>query len=52
VYLVNATGKSADEMLAILNHRLGNDPVTERAVVRDELSKINRIRLTKLLEGT
>jgi len=52
VYLVNATGKSADEMLAILNRRLGNDPVTERAVVRDELAKINRIRLTKLLEGT
>jgi 2-oxo-4-hydroxy-4-carboxy-5-ureidoimidazoline decarboxylase len=51
VYLVCATGRTADEMLALLHRRLGNDPASERAVVRDELAKINRIRLTKLLEG-
>jgi 2-oxo-4-hydroxy-4-carboxy-5-ureidoimidazoline decarboxylase len=51
VYLVNATGKSAETMLEILNERLDNDPATERAVVRAELAKINRIRLVKLLEG-
>jgi 2-oxo-4-hydroxy-4-carboxy-5-ureidoimidazoline decarboxylase len=51
VYLVSASGRSADEMLTLLRRRLGNDPATEWAVVRDELAKINRIRLTKLLEG-
>lgn len=51
VYLVSASGRTADEMLALLHRRLGNDPATEWAVVREELAKINRIRLTKLLEG-
>jgi 2-oxo-4-hydroxy-4-carboxy-5-ureidoimidazoline decarboxylase len=50
VYLVSASGRSADEMLTLLHRRLGNDPATEWTVVRDELAKINRIRLTKLLE--
>ena len=49
VYLVAATGRTADEMLALLHRRLGNDPATERAVVRNELTRINRIRLTNLL---
>ena len=53
VYLVCATGKTADELLAILDNRLGNDPATERRVVRSELGKINRIRLERMLaEGT
>jgi 2-oxo-4-hydroxy-4-carboxy-5-ureidoimidazoline decarboxylase len=51
VYLVSASGRTADEMLTLLHRRLGNDPATEWAIVRDELTKINRIRLTKLLEG-
>jgi 2-oxo-4-hydroxy-4-carboxy-5-ureidoimidazoline decarboxylase len=51
VYLVSASGRTADEMLTLLHRRLANDPATEWAVVRDELAKINRIRLTKLLEG-
>jgi 2-oxo-4-hydroxy-4-carboxy-5-ureidoimidazoline decarboxylase len=49
VYLVCATGRSAAELLALLNQRLGNDPATERAVVRAELGKINRIRLGRML---
>lgn len=49
VYLVCATGKSADELLAILRARLGNDPATEHGVVRVELGKINRIRLARML---
>ncbi len=49
VYLVCATGKSGDELLAILRARLNNDPETERRVVRDELGKINRIRLERML---
>lgn len=50
VYLVCATGKSADELLAILNSRLGNDPAAERAVLRRELAAINRIRLNRLIQ--
>lgn len=49
VYLVCATGRNAEELLATLNDRLGNDPATERRVVRTELAKINRIRLERML---
>lgn len=50
VYLVCASGKDADELLALLRRRLDNDPETERRVLRAELAKINRIRLARLLE--
>ena len=49
VYLVCATGRSAAELLAICQARLDNSPEVERGVVRTELAKINRLRLTKLL---
>lgn len=49
VYLVCASGRSADDLLAILTDRLGNDPDTERRVMRSELAKINRLRLGRLL---
>jgi 2-oxo-4-hydroxy-4-carboxy-5-ureidoimidazoline decarboxylase len=49
VYLVCATGRSADELLAICRARLANDPNVERGVVRKELAKINRLRLQKLV---
>lgn len=49
VYLVCATGRSGAELLAILRQRLGNDPGTERLVVREELRKINRLRLAALV---
>jgi 2-oxo-4-hydroxy-4-carboxy-5-ureidoimidazoline decarboxylase len=45
VYLVCASGRSAEELLAILTDRLGNDPETERHVMRTELLKINGLRL-------
>jgi 2-oxo-4-hydroxy-4-carboxy-5-ureidoimidazoline decarboxylase len=51
VYLVCATGLSAEEMLARLRERLGNDEDAERDVVRAELAQITRLRLAKLLEG-
>jgi 2-oxo-4-hydroxy-4-carboxy-5-ureidoimidazoline decarboxylase len=51
IYLVCATGRSADELADILRKRLGNDPETEWLVVRAELQKINRIRLRDLLGG-
>jgi 2-oxo-4-hydroxy-4-carboxy-5-ureidoimidazoline decarboxylase len=49
VFLICASGLSGEEMLAQLQARLGHDPDSERAVVRDELRKITRLRLTKLL---
>ena len=49
IYLVCATGKSGDELLAILRERLGNDRDTEWKVVAAELAKINQLRLRKLL---
>lgn len=49
VYLVCATGRSAEELLAILVDRLSNDPATERRVMRSELAKINRLRLERLV---
>jgi 2-oxo-4-hydroxy-4-carboxy-5-ureidoimidazoline decarboxylase len=49
VYLVCASGLSAQELLGILTDRLANDPETERRVMRNELAKINRLRLQRLL---
>ncbi len=44
--------RSGTTLLEVLRTRLANDPVTERAVLRTELGKINRIRLTRLLEDS
>ena len=49
MFLICASGLSGQEMLAQLEARLGNDPEAERAVVRRELLKITRLRMTKLL---
>jgi 2-oxo-4-hydroxy-4-carboxy-5-ureidoimidazoline decarboxylase len=48
-FIVCATGKTADEMLALLRGRLGNEPDAELAVASAEQAKITRIRLRKLL---
>jgi 2-oxo-4-hydroxy-4-carboxy-5-ureidoimidazoline decarboxylase len=48
VFLICATGRTGQEMLAALEARTGNDEDTEREIVRDELGRINRIRLTRL----
>jgi 2-oxo-4-hydroxy-4-carboxy-5-ureidoimidazoline decarboxylase len=37
-------------MLAALKERIGNDADSEREIVRTELGKINRIRLSRLVE--
>ncbi|MEW1959438.1 2-oxo-4-hydroxy-4-carboxy-5-ureidoimidazoline decarboxylase [Kineococcus sp. NPDC059986] len=49
VYLVFATGRTADELLALLEQRLQNDPATERQVLRRELAAITDLRLRRLL---
>jgi allantoicase len=48
VYLVRAAGRSGQEMLALLNERLGNDPTVERDVVRQQLAEITSLRLRRL----
>jgi OHCU decarboxylase len=50
IFIVCATGKSADEMLAISRARLGNSVETELQVAAEEQNKITEIRLKKLLE--
>src|SRR5262245_52728334 len=49
VFLIRAAGRSAEEMLAALEERLGNDDDTERDVVRRELAEIVRLRLLKVV---
>ncbi|MEZ0094732.1 2-oxo-4-hydroxy-4-carboxy-5-ureidoimidazoline decarboxylase [Streptacidiphilus sp. EB129] len=49
VFLICATGRTAETMLAALRERFDNDAATEREIVRGELRKINDIRLDRLL---
>jgi OHCU decarboxylase len=49
IFIVCATGKTADEMLELLERRLRNDPENELRVAAEEQRKITRIRLAKLL---
>jgi 2-oxo-4-hydroxy-4-carboxy-5-ureidoimidazoline decarboxylase len=49
IFLICASGLSGQEMLTQLRARLENDQDTERAVVRRELAKITRLRMTRLL---
>lgn len=52
IFIVCATGKSADEMLALLSARLGNDTQAELRNAAAEQAKITRLRLAKLLAQT
>ncbi len=49
LYIVCATGKSADAMLADCRTRLANDPASELRCAAEEQMKITRLRLAKLL---
>jgi 2-oxo-4-hydroxy-4-carboxy-5-ureidoimidazoline decarboxylase len=49
VFLICATGLSGQDMLNQLRARLNHDQDAERVVARQELLKITRLRLTKLL---
>ena len=49
VFLICATGKSADEMLGEVRRRLANDPAQELRIAAAEQAKITRLRLEKLL---
>ncbi|WP_415953969.1 2-oxo-4-hydroxy-4-carboxy-5-ureidoimidazoline decarboxylase [Streptomyces sp. KLOTTS4A1] len=50
VFLICATGATAEFMLGQIKVRIENGPEQEREIVRTELGKINRIRLTRLVE--
>jgi 2-oxo-4-hydroxy-4-carboxy-5-ureidoimidazoline decarboxylase len=50
IFIVCATGKSAEEMLAISRARYGNSAETELQIAAEEQFKITEIRLYKLLE--
>jgi len=48
-YIVCATGKSAEEMLAILQRRLNHDPMRELMEAAEQQRQITQIRLKKWL---
>jgi 2-oxo-4-hydroxy-4-carboxy-5-ureidoimidazoline decarboxylase len=52
IYLVAAAGRSAEDLLSFLRTRLRNDPDTELDVVRGELARITRLRLSDSWEGS
>ena len=49
IYIVCATGRSADEMLAILGSRLRNDDATELREAAEQQRQITQLRLRKWL---
>lgn len=49
IFIVCATGKSAAEMVALLDARLSNNRATEIQIAAEEQRKITHIRLEKLL---
>jgi OHCU decarboxylase len=49
IFIVCATGKTAKEMLAILERRLQNDASAELTIAAEEQRRITRLRLEKLL---
>jgi 2-oxo-4-hydroxy-4-carboxy-5-ureidoimidazoline decarboxylase len=50
IFLICASGLSGLQMLDELRARLEHDEEAERTVVRDELRKITRLRITKALD--
>ena len=49
VFLISATGKTADEMLGALRGRLMHDPATELRIAAGEQANITRLRLANLV---
>jgi 2-oxo-4-hydroxy-4-carboxy-5-ureidoimidazoline decarboxylase len=51
VFLIFASGRTREEILAAARSRIGNDEETERRIVADELRKIALLRLERLLDA-
>jgi 2-oxo-4-hydroxy-4-carboxy-5-ureidoimidazoline decarboxylase len=49
VFLIRASGRSPEEMLAELRRRLDNDEETERAEVTEQLAQITALRVKALV---
>ena len=49
IFIVCATGKTANEMLKLLNERLNNEPDKELHIAINEQNKITHLRIDKLL---
>ena len=49
VFLICASGRGPDDILAALHERMGNDGDTELTVAAAEIGKINAIRLRRLV---
>ncbi len=49
VFLICATGKTADEMLVSLSTRMANTPEQELAIAANEQRQITRLRLARIL---
>lgn len=49
VFLINASGRSAEEMLSALRSRMTNDPDTELGVAAEQQRQITRLRLDTLM---
>ena len=49
-FIVCATGKTAEEMLALLQQRLQNEPDKELRIAAEEQRRITQLRLEKLLQ--
>jgi 2-oxo-4-hydroxy-4-carboxy-5-ureidoimidazoline decarboxylase len=51
IFIICATGKTADDMLASLEARLNHAPADELRIAAEEQRQITRLRLKKLLDG-
>jgi len=51
VFLIFASGRTQEEILAEARERLANDEDTERVIVADELRKIALLRLERVLDA-
>jgi OHCU decarboxylase len=51
IFIVCATGKSTDEILALLQARIYNDLAAELRIAATEQAKITELRLRKLLDA-
>lgn len=51
IFIVCATGKSSEEMLALLRERFGNSPEEELRIAAVEQAKITELRIKKLINS-
>jgi OHCU decarboxylase len=52
IFLIRAAGRSAEEILALLRERLGNEPARELRVAAGQQAEITAMRLHRLITGS